>query len=762
MSSSLTPQDLTHILEVYEQHGRNLTRAAASLGWSRGKVEGRLRAAQNALKQVGVEPAKVDVKAPPDPNLQDRIFELESQMRGWKAASLTDEYVKRKIIGLKESADSAQAPGWVLDVPKGDGLPGVPVMMWSDWHAGEVVDRNQINGFNEYDLTIMERRIKRLVSTTIDLLRNHVVNPTYPGVVCNLGGDMMSGDIHEELSESNEKPMMMVLIDLLAILKWAIRQLADEFGKVFVPCVTGNHGRNTRKPRAKGRNFSNFDWLLYQFLSQAFEGDDRVTFFIPDGPDASYSVCGHRYLLTHGDQFRSNGDAQIGSLGAIIRGGKRKLTRNSGLGLDFDTMVIGHFHQYQALPNVIVNGCFPAGSLVTTDKGVTAIESVAVGDAVLSRDGSMQVVTNTFAKTSDAGLVHLKVRGLPVPLSATPNHLVWAIKSESKPNHTIGAKWDELIGGGDAPQWIAADFLSPGDFVHVPRHVGMEAPVDEETAWAYGLYLAEGSTLLDGGSSKRHNRIVLTMHEREVEVLRRFAKWFDTRYGTTSRVYIRVRGVVGSKTSEFAVSPGRDVCVDFREMFGHGAGGKRLPPGAMGWSPVLLRALIQGWLDGDGHTTSDGVTSGTTISADMAGQLFLAALSAGHRPSMTSLAAGGRRKNRSYTIHFNRGQESTIVNGELFYRVHARYRDRSVVPVYDLEVSGEHTYCVGFVGVHNSLKGYDEYASSMNFGFEIPIQALWMTHPRHGISMHFPVNLEDRSNVKAGAEWVTWSRPAVK
>ena len=52
------------------------------------------------------------------------------------------------------------------------------------------------------------QRAKRLVENTIDLLMNHMVNPKYPGVVINLGGDMVSGDIHEELSATNEKEMM--------------------------------------------------------------------------------------------------------------------------------------------------------------------------------------------------------------------------------------------------------------------------------------------------------------------------------------------------------------------------------------------------------------------------------------------------------------------------------------------------------------------------------------------------------------------------
>jgi hypothetical protein len=166
---------------------------------------------------------------------------------------------------------------------------------------------------------------------------------------------MLTGDIHEELSETNEVPNMVSLVDLHGVLEAAIKALADSFGRVFLPCVTGNHGRNTHKMRAKNRAFTNFDWLLYRFLQKTFEGDDRVQFMIPDGSDAHYSVYNHRYCLTHGDQFRG-GDGMIGALGPIIRGDHKKRSRNGQIDLGYDTLLLGHWHQLIQLQRLIVNG----------------------------------------------------------------------------------------------------------------------------------------------------------------------------------------------------------------------------------------------------------------------------------------------------------------------------------------------------------------------------------------------------------------------
>jgi hypothetical protein len=55
--------------------------------------------------------------------------------------------------------------------------------------------------------------------------------------------------------------------------------------------------------------------------------------------------------------------------------------------------------------------------------------------------------------------------------------------------------------------------------------------------------------------------------------------------------------------------------------------------------------------------------------------------------------------------------------------------------------------------INGSLKGYDEYAYKMNFQFEEPGQALWITHPEHGISYWMPVVLRDKQ--KTDHSWVS-------
>lgn len=278
---------------------------------------------------------------------------VKAELAAIKRDNVDAAYVRSRILGLADL--QPDPPAWLTSQRAPKHSPGVPTLFASDWHWGEVVDRNQVGGVNEYDLTVASTRAHRMIDTCIDLLNNHMVNPRYPGIVFALGGDMVSGDIHEELAATNEREIMPVLLDLFGVLVWCIETLADRFGKVFLPCVGGNHGRNTVKIRAKGRNFTSFDWLLYCFLQKHFEKDRRITFKIPDGPDALYSIYGHRYLLTHGDQFRG-GDGMIGALGPIIRGDHKKRSRNGQIDSGYDTLLMGHWHQLIQLQRIIVNG----------------------------------------------------------------------------------------------------------------------------------------------------------------------------------------------------------------------------------------------------------------------------------------------------------------------------------------------------------------------------------------------------------------------
>lgn len=347
----LTDDDMREALLAVQRAGGNVSAAAQSLDMPRPTLQHRLREAARRGITATTEPNPVE----DSPVLQQKILQLGRALQSERNARLTEDHIKSHIIGLASNLALTGVPEWAVQPSGAPGSPGVPTLMLSDLHHGEVVRAEQINGTNEFDMEISRTRLRSLARTAIHLLEIISPDMQYPGIVMPLGGDMISGNIHDELMATNEFNTMPTVLDLYGELVALIRLMADTFGRVFLPCVTGNHGRDTHKIWNKDRHATSFDWLLYNFLAKAFENDPRVTFLIPEGPDAYYRVYGHRYLLSHGDQFRG-GDGLIGALGPIIRGDHRKRSRNSQIAMEYDTLLIGHWHQYIHLTRLIVNG----------------------------------------------------------------------------------------------------------------------------------------------------------------------------------------------------------------------------------------------------------------------------------------------------------------------------------------------------------------------------------------------------------------------
>lgn len=352
-ATNLTSAQIAEAVAALKKHGTKAA-AAKALGIPVSTFKGRLRAAELPSPEAkAAEAASTEARA--KITMQDTIRDLQAQIKTFHREEVTAANVREIIFGL--ASRQPTPPSWLVNPKKGASGNGVPCTIWSDWHWGEVVNPTQVNGINEFNLAIAHARLKLLVERTIDLCFNHMTNPLYPGIIINLGGDMLSGDIHEELTETNELPVMATLFDLFDKLVWAIGAMADRFGNVFLPGAVGNHGRNTRKPRMKDRVYSNFDWVLYQMLERHFRSDPRIVFWSPLGTDVTYNVYNHRYLLTHGDALGvKGGDGIIGALGPILRGTFKTANAASAMGEPFDTILMGHWHQYISLRGLIVNG----------------------------------------------------------------------------------------------------------------------------------------------------------------------------------------------------------------------------------------------------------------------------------------------------------------------------------------------------------------------------------------------------------------------
>lgn len=290
-------------------------------------------------------------------------------------------------------ADPSQmtVPAW-LAAPKRRGKASshhaTALLLLSDLHLDEVVNPAEINGANEYSRTIALARLEAVVEGTIKLCERYVGGVELDGLVLAMLGDVLTGVIHDELARTNEAPVMASVAFWVPVLASAIRRLADVFGSVHVPCVDGNHDRFYGKIPAKQRAESSVAWVVYNWLASLLAADQRITFSITPAPEQVVSIYGTRFLLSHGDSFRSQGGVG-GIYPAMLKWLHRKHQQFDAIGQPWDIALLGHWHQLLIGPDFQVNGSLKgydeyasklgfgfelprqALSIVTPERGVT-------------------------------------------------------------------------------------------------------------------------------------------------------------------------------------------------------------------------------------------------------------------------------------------------------------------------------------------------------------------------------------------------------
>ncbi len=286
-----------------------------------------------------------------------RLRKQKDSLERQLAESLTRVEELERALGFIDQAQSLylEPPKWMAPKSSDRKKHATLALLLSDTHFDEVVLPEEVGGLNSYNRQIAELRLRLWGENAIKMARHYLSGVTYDGVVVMLGGDIFSGDIHEELAQTNQDTILGSLLHWSEQICAVLQMFADEFGKVHVPCVVGNHGRMSRKPRMKLRARTNFDWLLGKMVERNLANDKRFTFQISENADTIVTIYQHGHLLTHGDQV-SGGGGIGGIWPPVMRMRARKAQRAMDIGQPFSTLWMGHWHQYISTPYLIVNG----------------------------------------------------------------------------------------------------------------------------------------------------------------------------------------------------------------------------------------------------------------------------------------------------------------------------------------------------------------------------------------------------------------------
>ncbi len=232
------------------------------------------------------------------------------------------------------------------------------VALLSDAHVEEKVRLGETPYPNVYNPDIAHRSLGRFFSSfkwMVDFHRHAAPGQSafrIRNLVLWLGGDLMTGHIHDELKENTSGPPIKTFLWLLPRLKAGIDQLLEdtEIERILIPCSYGNHGRNTIKPmRALGAVHS-YEWLLYQVLAGMYVGESRVQFLADESAHQYVKVYGWDLHFHHGDETNYGGG--VGGITIPLN----KSVSQWDIAKKCHYHNFGHWHQYIDNGRVAVNG----------------------------------------------------------------------------------------------------------------------------------------------------------------------------------------------------------------------------------------------------------------------------------------------------------------------------------------------------------------------------------------------------------------------
>lgn len=271
----------------------------------------------------------------------------------------------QKLLDLVTSIEDVNPspPIWTVDPPKNK-HHAIATILITDTHFDEVIEPNELMGLNKYNREIAEQRLQRAFERGVTIARDYLgAQYIYDGAVVLFGGDIVSGDIHDELMKTNVAPTPETVEYFLDPMLAGLKLLREEFGKVHCVGVVGNHDRLQKRKPAKKRAKDSWTWLFYKILAREFKRHSTVTFDVPEAPEVTVPIYDTRFQLHHGDDFYG-GSGISGALAPLMLGDHRKRRRQFNAAratgnrdLEFDYQIMGHFHQRIILPGIIVGGC---------------------------------------------------------------------------------------------------------------------------------------------------------------------------------------------------------------------------------------------------------------------------------------------------------------------------------------------------------------------------------------------------------------------
>lgn len=260
----------------------------------------------------------------------------------YKAALARIEELETRCELLTSLDGRKPAPPWKR-ATRQRGASGTAVVVLSDWHVEELVDPAKVNGVNEHNLDIAEKRGKRITERSLMLLDDARHLTKIDTLTVALLGDFISGYIHPELEETNLLSPLEAIAFAEDLLERLLRTMLKESGvkRIIVPTCVGNHGRTGLKMRVSSSAENSFEQAMYHHLARIFRHEPKIHWQIGEGYHNWLDIEGHAVRFHHGDAIRYQGG--IGSLAIPTNKAVSAWNRTKPARVDF----FGHLHTWR-------------------------------------------------------------------------------------------------------------------------------------------------------------------------------------------------------------------------------------------------------------------------------------------------------------------------------------------------------------------------------------------------------------------------------
>ena len=216
------------------------------------------------------------------------------------------------------------------------------VVLLSDVHCEERVDPDTVNGLNDYSLDVCDARLNELEERFFTLLDHERQLARIDRVVVWLGGDFISGHIHDDTAELAQLAPLAATRWIGERLRAFIDSVAENASEVIVATNSGNHGRSTDKLRIGTEMDHSFEQHLYLTLA-GNETRKNVRWQVGSGYLNYLDLDGFRVRFHHGHAVKYGG-----GVGGITIPVNKAIAAWDAIERA-DLTCFGHWHQFSWL-----------------------------------------------------------------------------------------------------------------------------------------------------------------------------------------------------------------------------------------------------------------------------------------------------------------------------------------------------------------------------------------------------------------------------